>query len=150
MGVYDRGLCKPIAETLKLLGTKSALVVHGSGLDEIATHDETTACMLKDREITELTLTPEELGIARHSLIDLKGGDPAQNAKALTQILSGDASEALLDVVAVNTGPLLFLAGLAPCMKTGVQTAKTILTKGQALSRLTRFIEATTRVKKAA
>lgn len=150
MGVYDPMLCRPIAETLKLLGTKNALVVHGSGLDEIATHDKTTACQLRDGKISKLTLTPEKLGISRHSIDDLKGGNPKENARLLKQILSGEAPLALVDVVAVNTGPLLFLADMAPSLKAGVAVAKNIIIKGSALSRLNHFIRATNRLKKAA
>ena len=78
----------PYAQALKALGATRALVVHGAdGLDELTTTDVTHFAGLEDGRITESTLAPEEAGLTRASLADLKGGDAAHNAAALTRLL---------------------------------------------------------------
>src|SRR5690554_2671894 len=87
LGVYDPSWCYPMAETLRLLGCKRAMVLHGSGLDEVALHGETHVVELRDGELHERVLTPEDFGVARASIADLRGGDAEYNAKLLLQVL---------------------------------------------------------------
>ncbi|MDH5723107.1 MAG: anthranilate phosphoribosyltransferase [Alphaproteobacteria bacterium] len=111
IGVYDRKWVRPMAETLKSLGTKAAWVVHGAdGMDEITTTDETYAACLKDGEITECVLTPEDFGIKRATSEDLQGGTPSENAKALSDLLNGKKS-AYRDIVLVNSAAVIQLGG---------------------------------------
>ena len=84
LGVYSKKLVRPMAEVLKSLGTKAAWVVHGSdGLDELTLTGVSYACELKNGEITEFEVSPEDAGLERVSLEDLRGQDPEYNAKAL-------------------------------------------------------------------
>jgi anthranilate phosphoribosyltransferase len=142
LGVYDSRLCEPLALTLAMLGTRAALVVHGSGLDEIALHDATTAVLYRDGRLTELELTPEEAGLQRHPLEALAGGEPPENAAALQALLEGRDNGAYHDAVALNAGALSWLAGDADSLADGVSMARGTLASGGPAVRLRRWIEA--------
>ncbi len=105
-GVYDPALCRPMAETFQKLGSQSVLVVHGSGLDEIAIHGPTKAVLLKDGEISEFVIQPKHL----EPLEAIKGGEPAENAAWLKRVLKGQATPAQNQAVALNAAALVGLA----------------------------------------
>ncbi|MGZ8312460.1 MAG: anthranilate phosphoribosyltransferase, partial [Allosphingosinicella sp.] len=83
LGVADARLLEPVARTLVALGTREALVVHGSGLDEVALHGETEAVQVRGGRLTRRTITPEEAGLSRSPVATVKGGDPDENAQRL-------------------------------------------------------------------
>jgi anthranilate phosphoribosyltransferase len=142
VGVYGPELCVPLAETLGLLGCRSALVVHGSGLDEITVHGATTAAqLLADGRVQELVLTPEAAGLERHTLEGLVGGDARHNARWLAELLAGKGTRAQVQAVALNAGALLWIADAAPSLADGVARAVACLDRGTALSRLQRWAE---------
>jgi anthranilate phosphoribosyltransferase len=143
MGVSEPRLIQPAAETLRALGAKAALVVHGSGLDEIALHGVTHAARLSDGEIAFIELTPEQAGLPRADLGALKGGGPEENAAIMRALLSGKGESAHAHAVALNAGALLWIAGLAPTLKDGAARAMDALTSGEAGRRLDAFVEAT-------
>lgn len=111
LGVYSPELVEVYAETVKTLGCEHSIVVHGSGLDEVAIHSETQVAEIKNGEIKYYTLTPEDFGIPRYSLDTLKGGEPAENAEKVTAILQGKGEAAHIDAVAVNVALLMKLFG---------------------------------------
>ncbi|HZO13300.1 MAG TPA: anthranilate phosphoribosyltransferase, partial [Polyangiaceae bacterium] len=141
VGIYDPHRCRVMAETLHLLGCERALVVHGSGLDEIAVHAETQAALLADGRVHELFLTPEEAGIERHDLDKLLGGEPEDNARWLEMVLTGKADPAQNDAVAINAGALLWVCGKAGDLRSGTERALEILKSGRAAQRLARWRE---------
>jgi anthranilate phosphoribosyltransferase len=143
LGVFDPAYCRPLAETLGLLGCLSALVVHGDGVDELAVHAPTTAAFLRDGQVTELEVTPEEAGLARHPVEALRGGGPEENAVWLRELLAGRAVEAHADAVALNAGALAWVAGKAESLADGAAEAKGVLARGTARCRLDRFVEIT-------
>ncbi|MEZ9527188.1 anthranilate phosphoribosyltransferase [Enterovibrio norvegicus] len=130
MGVYDKALVRPIAETIKTLGLKRAAVVHGSGLDEVAIHGETTVAEIKDGVITEYTLTPEDFGVNTHPLKSIEGGTPEENREIITQILQGKGTEAQQSAVAVNVALLLRLFGHED-LKANTQRALNVMSSGK-------------------
>ncbi|WP_394209959.1 anthranilate phosphoribosyltransferase [Enterovibrio calviensis] len=130
MGVYDKALVRPIAETIKTLGLKRAAVVHGSGLDEVAIHGETTVAEIKDGVITEYTLTPENFGVNTHPLKSIEGGTPEENREIITQILQGKGTEAQQSAVAVNVAMLLRLFGHED-LKANTQKALDVMRSGK-------------------
>ena len=142
LGVADPNLLEPVASTLASLGVETALVVHGSGLDEVALHGETVAVWLRGGEIERLTLTPEQAGLSRAPIEAIRGGDPAENARRLTALLEGEAPRAETDLVAINAGTLLMTAGLAHTLKDGVALAAEAIGSGGAFGRLKAFVEA--------
>src|SRR4051794_10466137 len=107
LGVADPKLLRPIAETLRALGVERALVGHGSGLDEVALHGFTQAIQLRGGELEELEITPEQAGLKRTPLDQIKGGTPGDNARRLVKLVAGDGRPADLSVVALNAGALL-------------------------------------------
>lgn len=140
VGVYDARLCRVLADTLRQLGCRTALVVHG-GVDEVALHGPTHAALLRDGTIAELTLEPEQGGITRRPLDDIAGGDAAFNARALERVLAGDAECAYADAIALNAGALLWAAGRADSFAAGCARARAALGSGGAGRRLRRAVE---------
>ena len=137
-----RSLLRPISETLNALGVEDALVVHGSGLDEIALHAFTQAVRLKGGEIEELEITPEQAGLKRLPLEQITGGSPELNAERLAALLSGRGSEADVAVVALNAGALLATANNASDFREGVGLALEAIESGRANRLLMDFVEA--------
>ena len=111
MGVYSEDLVRPIAETMLKMGMKRAAVVHGSGLDEVAIHGDTTVAEIKEGEIHEYTLSPEDFGVEHFPLEAIKGGDPQENRAIITNLLTGKGTQAQLNAVAVNVALLMRLFG---------------------------------------
>ncbi|HEY0627462.1 MAG TPA: anthranilate phosphoribosyltransferase [Allosphingosinicella sp.] len=143
LGVADPKLLRPVAETLKALGLADALVVHGSGLDEVALHGPTQAARLRGGVIEELTFGPEDAGVEAAPLGLLRGGGPEENAERLKALLMGYGTAAESRVVALNTGALLMTAGLAASLQEGTEMAVDALASGGAYKRLLAFVEAT-------
>ncbi len=141
VGVYEPRLCRPLAETLSLLGCSAALVVHGSGLDEVALHGPTCAALLRDGEVTELELTPAQAGVGEHPISALAGGEPQENAAWLRELLAGRGSEAHASAVAINAGALLWISGKAPDLRAGTSSARQALASGGAAERLEKWAE---------
>lgn len=140
IGVYSEELCRPVVETLKLLGKKAAWVVHGSGMDEIALHGPSKVVQLKDGEITEFEVTPEQFGFDRAELSALKGGTPQENAANIRQVLAGDGEPAHNAAVILNTAPILYLYGLAESFEQAIELAKQTLASGKGLTTLNEFV----------
>ncbi|GAK84335.1 anthranilate phosphoribosyltransferase [Vibrio ponticus] len=131
MGVYSEELVRPIAETMLKMGMKRAAVVHGSGLDEVAIHGETTVAEIKDGQIHEYTLSPEDFGVERFPLEAIKGGDPEENKAIITNILTGSGTKAQLGAVAVNVALLMRLFGHEN-LKANTQQAIDVMNSGKA------------------
>ncbi len=142
LGVYDPLLAVPVARVLADLGAKRAMVVHGAGLDEIATAGPTTVAELRDGEVMTYTLDCTEFGIPRSSVAALRGGGPEENAATLLSVLSGDGGPAR-DIVILNAGAAIYLGGKAGDIAGGIVRAEASIDSGAALDRLRRLVEAT-------
>jgi anthranilate phosphoribosyltransferase len=142
LGVADAKMLRRIAQTLAAIGVRDALVVHGSGLDEVALHAETRAMRLSGDEIEELQIAPEEAGIERAPLNVVTGGDIQENAARLTAVLDGSASRPEEDIVILNTAALLLTAGKAASLREGADLAREALQQGRASAALRQYIEA--------
>ena len=140
VGVFLPEWIMPVAETLKALGTEHAWVVHGDGYDEITTTGETQVAELVGGEIRSFTLTPEAVGLKRHTKDELRGGDAAYNAKALRDMLGG-AAGAYRDTVLMNAGAGLVVAGKATTLGDGIAIAAQAIDSGRALQVLDRLVE---------
>ncbi|MHB2017084.1 MAG: anthranilate phosphoribosyltransferase [Candidatus Xenobia bacterium] len=138
VGVYDAAWCRPLAETLGMLGCRGALVVHGSGLDEIAVHGPTTAARWHDGLVEELIIRPDDL----HPLEALRGGDAEFNAGWMRALLSGQGSTAAREVVALNAAAMLWISGRADSIDDGVKMGRELLATRRGLERLERWKEA--------
>ena len=142
LGVADPRMLRRIAQTLDAMGVRAALVVHGSGLDEVALHGETRAVRLSGGELTEFEITPEDAGLERAPLKVVTGGDPAENAVRLRALLSGRGERAEHDIVALNAGALLWTAGKASDIREGTGFALDALRSGGGAAVLNGYIEA--------
>jgi anthranilate phosphoribosyltransferase len=142
LGVADPKMLRRIAQTLAATGVKQALVVHGSGLDEVALHGETRALRLSGDEIEELQITPEDAGIERAPLKVVTGGDVVENAERLKSLLAGRTTGPEQDIVALNTAALLLTAGKAGTLREGAEQARDALQSGRAGQALEQFVEA--------
>lgn len=132
LGVADPKLLEPVARTLAALGVREALVVHGSGLDEVALHGLTSAVRLSGGAIERVSITPEDAGLARAPVEGLRGGGPEENAARLKSLLLGYGAVSERQVVALNAGALLLTAGLVADLKDGVARASDVLASGAA------------------
>src|SRR5256714_6609550 len=114
IGVWNRELVEPLAHTLALLGTEHAWVVHGAdGLDEVTIADSTFVAEAKDGEINVFEMKPEDFGISRAPLDDLRGGGAEENAVIIRSVLSGDRKDTARSLVLLNAAAALFVGGLA-------------------------------------
>lgn len=132
MGVYDKSLIEPIAHTLKQTGVKRALVVNGSGLDEMAIHGPTDIAELNDGRVTTYQVTPEDLGIDVYPLKALEGGNAIENAALITDLLQGKGQVAHEYAVAVNVAATLYLTERCNNIKTGIEIALNSIRSGAA------------------
>jgi anthranilate phosphoribosyltransferase len=139
LGVYSPKLLAPIVNVLNGLGVKRAMVVHGSGLDEVALHGDTQVAELNNGDIRFYTLTPEELGVTRADINLLTGGEPSENAQITQAILQGKGEAAQRDAVAINAGCALYISGVADSVQAGTQLALTTLASGKAHQVLTQL-----------
>jgi anthranilate phosphoribosyltransferase len=144
LGVYADRLVEVVARVLATLGAVHALVVHSrDGLDEISVSDVTHVCEVRGGELRSYEVTPEELGVGRHAIDLLAGGDASRNAAIALQILRGEVAEqsqARHDVVVANAGAALYVAGSAPSIRDGVTLAKESIASGRALAKLQQLV----------
>lgn len=136
VGVFDRRWLRPVAEALGQLGLERALVVHGrDGMDELTTTSESWAASLDNGKVSDIEIAPEDVGVARASLADLKGGDAAHNADAIRKVLDGEKN-AFRDIVVLNSAAALMLAGAAANLKDGAALAVAAIDSGNARNTL--------------
>ena len=140
MGVYDPKLTETLAKVLQGLGLKRALVVHGDGLDEMSVSGETIVSELKDNQILNYTVKPEDFGLGRYELADVLGSSPSENAKTIRSILAGETSGAKRDIILLNSGAALYLVDKAPSIKAGVDMARELIDSGSALAKLEEYV----------
>ncbi len=138
MGVYDPAWLRPVAETLRGLGTESAWVVHGGGMDELVLEGENQVVSLRDGAIREFSVTAADAGLSASPASALKGGDAAYNAAALLALLRGQKS-AYRDTVLLNAAAALVVAGRAETLPEGVTLAAKAIDDGAALLVLERL-----------
>ncbi|MBF0127040.1 MAG: anthranilate phosphoribosyltransferase [Magnetococcales bacterium] len=142
IGVFDAKWVEPMARTLGRLGSRHALVVHGfDGLDEISTTGPTHVAELEpDGGVKTYTVEPEQFGLPRAELADLRGGDATLNAGITRRILEGEPGPRR-DIALLNAGAALKVAGVAADIGAGLAMAAKALDAGKALERLQQLIE---------
>lgn len=134
-GVFDPRWARPMAETLRNLGSTDVWIVHGQGLDELTTAGPNQVVALKDGAITEFTVTAAQAGLPTSPISAIVGGDSAFNATALRGLLEGTKG-AYCDTVLLNTAAALIVAGMVDDLPAGVALARTSIDSGAALSAL--------------
>ena len=144
LGVYEEELLEPMAEVLKNLGVKHALIVFGDDrLDELSISSTSSVCEIKDGKITKYKIDPEELGLSLYSKDDIVGGTADENAVITRDVLEGKEQGAKRDIVLLNAGAAPYTIGKAATMKEGVELARQAIDSGKALEKLDEFIQYT-------
>jgi anthranilate phosphoribosyltransferase len=140
MGVYAAHAVRLVAETMALLGTRHAFVVHGTAeyLDEISISGPTHLAEVHNGVVSYSIFTPEEAGLSRAPIETLIGGDARANAAILTDIFSG-ASGPRRDIVLLNAAAVLVAADLAPAIPAGVNLAVRTIDTGAVTTLLDRL-----------
>ena len=145
VGVAEAALLMPVAQALRRLGIRHGMVVHGSdGLDEVTTTQETQALEVRGGVIEPLRIRPEDFGLSRATLEDLRGGEAEENARLARDVLSGAPSRKR-DIVALNAGCAIYVADRAHSLQEGLAKAETALASGRALALLERVVELSNR-----
>ena len=137
IGVYSDALTEPLARALAELGTLRAFVVHGQdGLDEISNTGLTHISEVHEGVVRSSSVTPEDFGLPRASIKDLRGGDREENADIIRRVLAGEPGPRR-DVVLMNAAAALVVGGKARDFKEGVALAAQSIDSGSAAARLT-------------
>ena len=144
IGVFTKALVRPVAEVMQRLGAGHVLVVHSKdGLDEISLATETYVCELKDGQLSEYTLTAEDVGLTSQTLNGLSV-DSAADSLALIKDALGKretaAGQKAADMLALNAGAAIYAADLASTLKEGVAMAEDAIATGLALEKLNELV----------
>ncbi|MFO7307824.1 MAG: anthranilate phosphoribosyltransferase [Pseudomonadota bacterium] len=142
LGVYSESWLQPLVEVLGSLGSQRIWAVHGSdGLDEMTTTGPTSVVALEDGRIRRFTVTPEDVGLARATIADLRGGEAEHNAAALRAVLAGERTP-YRDIAVLNAAAGLVVAGKVADLREGVAAAEAALDSGAARATLERLVAA--------
>lgn len=135
LGVSSNEMCDKMIYALKKLGTDRALVVNGlePNLDEISICSKTRVLELKNGEIEEYFIEPEDFGFSRAELKKIQGGSGSDNARIITEIFENKRKDAVLNVILLNAGAMIYLSGLAATIKDGIKIALENIENGRAL-----------------
>jgi len=140
LGVFSEDLIEPLAEVLQRLGSRHVLVVHSrDGLDEISIGDTTEVAELKDGEVMRFNLHPEDYGMRRASLDSIRVEGPEQSLALLRGVLEDKPGPAR-DIVVLNAGAAIYVAGVTESLAEGVRWADAAIASGEARNRLDRLV----------
>jgi anthranilate phosphoribosyltransferase len=128
---------------LKGLGHERAWVVHGDGMDEVTTTGVTQVAELKDGTVRRFEITPEDAGLDRASIDELRGGDAGENAEALRRLLDGEKGP-YRDIVLMGSAAALMMAGKVDALTEGVAMAADAIDSGGAKEVLAKLVRITT------
>ena len=142
LGVYDERLVNPLAQVLMSLGVRRGMVVYGTDhLDEISVSAPTKICEFRDGYYRDLVIRPEDFGLKTASREEIVGGTPEENAQTTRDILAGKITGAKRDIVLMNAGAGLFVAGKAESIEDGVRLAADLIDSGKALAKIGEMVE---------
>jgi len=143
IGVFSEQWVKPLAEVLGKLGSKHVMIVHADdGMDEISIGSATQVAELKDGKVTTYKVSPEDFGMTNGDCTELAVADANESLKVIRAVLDGQKSSAH-DIVALNAGAAIYVAGIADSLETGVKKAQAVMNDGSANSKLDQLISFT-------
>jgi len=146
LGVFSKELVEPLAHVLANLGSHHVLVVHSEdGMDEISIAAPTFVAELKNGEVTTYTIQPEDFSLVRAGLASLKVEDAAQSLAVVKSVLENQPGPAR-DIVQLNAGAALYVAGLAESLAVGIAKAGEVLASGKALAKLEALVNVSNEV----
>jgi anthranilate phosphoribosyltransferase len=136
LGVFDKSLCRPMAEALRSLGAVHALVVHAAeGLDEISLAGDTYVAELKEGEVCEYTMTAQDAGLEVQTLDGLQVNSSQESLGVINAAFAGENLKAV-DMIAINAGAALYAADITSDLKSGVALAKETILSGAAAAKV--------------
>jgi len=145
LGVFAADLVAPLANVLKRLGSEHVMVVNAEdGLDEISIGAATQVAELKDGEVTVYSIQPEDFGMQRASLEEIRAKDAADSLNIITRVFANEAGPAR-DIVCLNAGAAIYVSGLAESLVAGVERAKEVIANGQVAKKLEALVSVTNR-----
>lgn len=137
LGVFSEEWVRPIAEALRTLGVERAMVVHGRvGMDEISPSGPTAYAEVRDGDVREDVMSPEDVGMDTVPIEDLAGGDPETNKTIARDLLAAEAPGPIESAVALNAGAVLYVGGEAESLEDGIKRARDSIRHGRARERL--------------
>ncbi len=143
LGVYAAGLTSTLAEVLRILGLRGAMVVHGAGgLDELSLAGPSRVSELRDGTVRTYEVAPAELGLASAPADALAGGGAAENALLIRAVFTGREGPAR-DVVCLNAGAALYTVGASATLAGGVRLARDTVESGRALQAVENYVRFT-------
>ncbi|MDH5613182.1 MAG: anthranilate phosphoribosyltransferase [Gammaproteobacteria bacterium] len=144
LGVFSKDWVVPLAEVLKRLGSEHVLVVNAEdGLDEISIGSPTTVAELKDGEVKSYTIQPDDFGMQRADLSSIRAADAQDSLKIIQGVLANQPSPAR-DIVCLNAGAAIYVAGLVGSLAEGVKRAAEVIAQGKAAEKLQQLVSKTT------
>lgn len=137
MGVFDKALTAKLAHVLKQLGSEHVLVVCGAdGMDEISFTGDTYVAELKDGKVSEYTLNPQQFGMPLHQLNSIQIQNAAESKAMILEVLAGKQPSPARDIVLLNAGAAIYVAGIADSLQAGISKAAEVIDSGLALANL--------------
>ena len=141
VGVYSPALTEKIAKAMSKLGVERGFVISGNdNMDEFTLSGTTTVSEINGDDVKTYEVTPEQFGLKRVSLEELRGGDGVQNAAITKAILSGEEKGAKRDIVLLNAGATLYIGGVADSIESGVKLAAETIDSGKAMKKLEELV----------
>ncbi|MFL0804377.1 MAG: anthranilate phosphoribosyltransferase [Agarilytica sp.] len=149
LGVFDSGLCRPLAEVLGRLGSEHVMVVCAEdGLDEISVSSKTIVAELKNGAVTEYTIDPSDYSLAYPDLSGLSVNSADESLSLINKVFAKvDGSEKARDIITINAGAAIYVAGLAGSLENGIAMAEDAIASGAAKEKLKELVEFTSLVK---
>ena len=145
MGVFDKALTVKLAKVLQQLGSEHVLVVHGAdGMDEISFTGDTFVAELKNGQVSEYVLNPTQLGLGIHRLKDIQIQNAEESKAIILDVLKGKKGSAR-DIVLMNAGAAIYVAGIASSLQAGIEKAAEVIDNGAALEKLNQLIACSNR-----
>ena len=136
MGVFSPALTVKLAQVLQQLGSEHVLVVCGAdGMDEISFTGDSHIAELKNGQVTEYTINPAQFGLPLHTLSSIQIDNAEQSKAMILAVLNGELGAAR-DIVLLNAGAAIYVAGLADCLAAGINKAADVIDQGLALAKL--------------
>lgn len=143
MGVFSAALTSKLAHVLQQLGSEHVMVVCGAdGMDEISFAGDTFVAELKNGQVHEYTLNPQQFGLGLHDVSSIKVADAEASKKMILEVLSGKTGSAR-EIVLLNAGAAIYVAGLVDSLQDGITKAAETLDNGKALQKLEQLITMT-------
>jgi len=140
IGVFHEGLTEPLAEVLQNLGIRRAMVVHGSGLDEITTCGDTKISEVVGDELRSYSISPDMFGISKARIDELCGGDQETNAKIIKAVFEGEKG-AKRDIILLNAAAALSISSENKSIQEGLEAARESIDSGAALEKLQALVK---------